>query len=269
VGGLRVEKSCPECGTRGIFFEVIPTKYFSIFWIPVKPMETKKPLLECQNCHERFYIQQSDYLSAIKDLPKSKTKENKVIHLPQDPIDFCIVPCDNCGQKLKVPKNDKMLGVTCPSCKNTFNFQKGEKVYKATPTGRKIRERPIREAPASPEPGAKTQAGWLDQAVALEKAQDWPGLLAHCLRWTQVEPHNYLAWSLLGVAYEKLGRWGEASEAYREVVRLEPDYADACNCLGGAYALSGNRSAALEAVKELRRYNPQMADKLFNQIIKP
>jgi DNA-directed RNA polymerase subunit M/transcription elongation factor TFIIS len=133
-GGLRVAKLCPECGVRGTFFEVIPTKYFSIFWVPVAPTESKKPLLECPNCHERFYIQEADYSSAIKDSAKSEKKYNKVIHLPQDSIDVSIVPCDNCGQKLKVPKNDRMLRVKCPSCKNTFHFQKGEKIYKATPS---------------------------------------------------------------------------------------------------------------------------------------
>jgi hypothetical protein len=130
-GGLRVEKLCPECGMRGKFFEVIPTKYFSIFWIPVAPTESKKSLLECPNYHERFYIQQSDYLSAIKDVAKSKPKYNKIIDLPQDSIEICIVPCDNCGQKLKIPKNDWRLKVTCSSCKNTFHFQKGEKVHEA------------------------------------------------------------------------------------------------------------------------------------------
>jgi hypothetical protein len=114
------------------FFEVIPTKYFSIFWIPVAPTESKNPLLECPNCHERFYIQQADYLSAIKDVWKSKPKYSEAIQLPQDSIDFCIVPCDICGQKLKVPKNDKLLRVTCLSCKNTFNFQEGEKILEST-----------------------------------------------------------------------------------------------------------------------------------------
>jgi hypothetical protein len=65
--GLRVGKLCPECGVRGEFFEVIPTKYFSIFWIPIVPTETKKSLLECPNCHERFHIQVDDFVSAFVD----------------------------------------------------------------------------------------------------------------------------------------------------------------------------------------------------------
>ena len=89
--------------------------------------------------------------------------------------------------------------------------------------GKKIRERPRGEAPVAPEPGAKPQAGWKDRAEALEKAQDWPGLLAHCRRWTQAEPGNDFAWFSLGVAYGKLGRHREAIEAYREALRLKPD----------------------------------------------
>ena len=129
--GLRVEKMCPECDKRGAFFEVIPTKYFTLFWVPTASTETKKPLLECPNCHERFYIQQSDYLSAIKQLSKTTQKRDNVIYMPHSKeIDSggCIVPCENCGQKLRVPQKDKMLKITCPSCKNIFYFKNGEKI---------------------------------------------------------------------------------------------------------------------------------------------
>ena len=57
----------------------------------------------------------------------------------------------------------------------------------------------------------------------LEKARDWPGLLAHCRRWTQAEPCNDCSLVLLGVAYGRLGRHREAIEAYREALRLKPD----------------------------------------------
>jgi|GEM_PF-1343770 tetratricopeptide (TPR) repeat protein len=159
------------------------------------------------------------------------------------------------------------------------------------------------EAPGAPAPGARPQESWGDRAVALEKARDWPGVLALCRRWTQAEPGNEDAWNSLGLAYGCLDRHQDAIAAYREAVRLKPDDAEAWALLGGAYGhldrhqdaiaayreavrlkpdfaeawnnlaiaydLSGNRSAALEAVKELRRYDPQQADKLFNLIMKP
>ena len=110
---------------------------------------------------------------------------------------------------------------------------------------------------------------WLDVAEALDKAQDWPGLLAHCRRWTQAEPDDADAWYSLGVAYGSLGHDHENIEAYREALRLKYDYAAAWYNLGSAYALSGNRSEALEAVKELWRYDPKKAEKLFNFIMQP
>jgi tetratricopeptide (TPR) repeat protein len=144
---------------------------------------------------------------------------------------------------------------------------------------------------------------WSDRAEALEKARDWPGLLAHSRRWTQAEPGNVLAWHFLGATYAMLnrhreaveanrealrlkpdyaeawhnlgfayfymGRYREAIDAFREALRLKPDYADAWYNLARAYALSGNQSAALEAVRELRRYDPKEAEKLFNLIMKP
>jgi tetratricopeptide (TPR) repeat protein len=125
------------------------------------------------------------------------------------------------------------------------------------------------EAPGAPAPGARPQESWGDRAVALEKARDWPGVLALCRRWTQAEPGNEDAWNSLGLAYGCLDRHQDAIAAYREAVRLKPDFAEAWNNLAIAYDLSGNRSAALEAVKELRRYDPQQADKLFNLIMKP
>jgi hypothetical protein len=150
---------------------------------------------------------------------------------------------------------------------------------------------------------ARPEDDWENRATALDKAQDWPGMLAHSRRWTQAEPGNVSAWFALGYAYANLGRHREAVEAYqkasrlnpdnlviwhnlgreyaslsryreaigayREALRIEPDFADAWYNLGATYANSGNRTAALEAVKELRRHDPKEADKLFNLIMKP
>jgi len=201
----------------------------------------------------------------------------------------------------------ELVGIT------TFYLKEGQSLNFALPVewiSQVARRKPPRpgtvvadKKPGAPEPGAGGAGSWLDKAAALEKAGDYPGLLAHCRQWTRAEPGDALAWfSLgnaygelgrhreaveayrealrlkpdyadawynLGVAYGKLGRHREAVEACREALRLKPDYADAWNNLGVAYFLLGNRSAALEAVKELRRYDPQQADKLFNLILKP
>jgi len=162
----------------------------------------------------------------------------------------------------------ELVGIT------TFYLKDGQSLNFALPVEwigevarRKIRERPRGEAPVAPAPGAKPKEDWENRAVALEKAKDFQGLMAHCRRWTQAKPGNALAWFGLGVTYEDLGRHREAIEACRQALRLKPDYADAWNNLAIAYALSGNRSAALDAVKELRRLDPQKAEKLFNLIM--
>ncbi len=61
--GLILYKQCPECNRSGEFFEVIPKKYFTLFWIPILPTEKKKSVFECPNCHERFYMQNQDHYS--------------------------------------------------------------------------------------------------------------------------------------------------------------------------------------------------------------
>ncbi len=124
-------------------------------------------------------------------------------------------------------------------------------------------------APIAPGPGTSPKEDWGNRTVALEKARNWQGLLAHCRRWTQSKPGDFLAWHSLGVAYGRMGRYPEAIEAYREAVRLKPDDVVAWNNLALSYALSGNGNAALEALRELRRYDPKKAEEISKVILKP
>ena len=197
----------------------------------------------------------------------------------------------------------ELVGIT------TFYLKEGQSLNFALPVEwigevarGKIRQRQIGEAPSAPAPGARPQEDWINRAAELEKTQNRQGLLAHCRRWTQSEPSNYLAWVILGFAYVKLGRYSETIEACREALRLSPEFAGAFFILGDAYlslgrhqdaseaygeatrcmpddaeawynlgvfsALSGNHRAAVEAVKALQRYDLQKADKLLNFIIK-
>jgi Tfp pilus assembly protein PilF len=123
----------------------------------------------------------------------------------------------------------------------------------------KVQERPGGEAPGVPEWGVSPKEGWENWAAALEKAQDWSGLGAWCLKWSKSEPGNYLAWFNLGFAYEKMGRHREAIEAWREAVRLKPDNAIAWFNLGVVYGNLGRHREAIDARREALRLKPDNA----------
>ncbi|MCX5891212.1 MAG: tetratricopeptide repeat protein [Deltaproteobacteria bacterium] len=80
---------------------------------------------------------------------------------------------------------------------------------------------------------------WSDGELALEKALDWPGLLAHCRQLTRAEPDNDVAWYALGFAYANLGRHQDAIKAHRETLRIDPDYANAWYALAVEYGEMG------------------------------
>ena len=198
----------------------------------------------------------------------------------------------------------ELVGIT------TFYVKEGQSLNFALPVeliGQvamgKIRECPGGEAPNALAPGASPQEGWRNRAVAMLEAKDWKGLMAWCRRWTKAEPGNALAWTSLGLAYGRMGRYQEAInanqealrlkpdaahtwfnlgtqygqlgrhqdeiKAYREALRLKPDFTYAWKNLALTYARSGNRRAALEAARELRHLNPMMADELSKQIPRP
>jgi hypothetical protein len=94
---------------RGKFFEVIPTKYFSIFWIPIAPTESIKSLLECPNCHERFYIQQNDYSSIQQNDSLSDDK----VKLIAENLQIIVNSINNALQIVNTTDNveTKILGV--------------------------------------------------------------------------------------------------------------------------------------------------------------
>jgi hypothetical protein len=151
----------------------------------------------------------------------------------------------------------ELVGIT------TFYLKEGQNLNFALPVEwigevakEKIQESPRVEAPGAPASAAGAKDGCLHHAKVLEKALDWPGLLTFSRRWTQAEPGNYLAWSWLGIAYNRLGRHQEEIEAYREALRLKPDDADAWYELGAAYFCLQRAREAVEAYRDALRLDP-------------
>lgn len=129
-GGLIVDKLCPSCHKYGEFSEVVPIKYFTLFWVPIFQTEKKQAVLECPNCQARFYIQANDYnggkknRAGIIEMPPSSEKT------PKAPVreTNCIFECEQCLQKLRVPKKQTTIIVRCPKCSNRFIVKNGVRI---------------------------------------------------------------------------------------------------------------------------------------------
>lgn len=98
-----------------------------------------------------------------------------------------------------------------------------------------------------------TPFDWLEHAKALERQEDWPGLLDWGQRWTRDEPGNALAWYVLGRANSELQRYPEAIAAYQENLRLDATDVYAHTNLGNAYRNSRRYLEAMQAYRDAVR----------------
>jgi tetratricopeptide (TPR) repeat protein len=125
----------------------------------------------------------------------------------------------------------------------------------------------------------------LSEAQALERRQDWDGLVKYGRAWTQAEPNNANAWGILSVAYFfglhrpdlaleptkravalapknpsawtalgnidlKLKRYPEAVDAFNHAVQLAPRNGNHWNNLATAYSYESNYPMALQALEQ-------------------
>jgi Flp pilus assembly protein TadD len=64
----------------------------------------------------------------------------------------------------------------------------------------------------------------------------------------------------LGIVYDELGRRQEAIEAFEQTIRIKPDYVEAHNNLGVAYSSLGRYQDAIEAYKQAIKIKPDYAE---------
>jgi tetratricopeptide (TPR) repeat protein len=105
-------------------------------------------------------------------------------------------------------------------------------------------------------PGARSQADWVQRAQALERSQDWTGLLELGQDWAQADARDPLPWFVQGRALNQLGRLSEAIAAYQENVRIAPGDVLARNNLGNAYRDSGRPREAMLAYRAAVEIDP-------------
>ncbi len=103
---------------------------------------------------------------------------------------------------------------------------------------------------------AAPRADRIVQARALERRDDWPGLLVLGRDWARAEPDNSLAWFIQGRALAALGRHAEAIAAYENNLRLAPGDVLARNNLGNAWRDSSHPREAMRAYRAAVEADP-------------
>lgn len=136
----------------------------------------------------------------------------------------------------------------------TFYLSEGQQLNFAVPVEwvQALPQRAVLEKPRGP-----TSVEWGSKAIAMEKKQDWLGLLQHAREWTQVQPGEALAWFSLGVSYTKSGDHISAISAYQHGLRISPENAVALYNLGLSYYLLGKTEEAIEVLTEAVRLDTE------------
>ena len=82
-------------------------------------------------------------------------------------------------------------------------------------------------------------------------------LFSHAIEVTQ---NNYIAHNNLGVAYDSIGRYQDAVEAYKQTIKIRPDFAEAHSNLGAVYGKVGRWEDAIESCKQAIRIQSDFAE---------
>ena len=147
-------------------------------------------------------------------------------------------------------ENGALVGLT------TFYVSEGQNLNFALPVEwlRELHARHKAQTPAE-----DSTVRWLAKALALESRKDWEGLHAHARKGVNAQPENATAWFNLGKAYDKLGQWAKAVDAYQQALRLNPEDAVAWSNLGKAHGELNQWAKAVEALQQALRLNPENA----------
>jgi Flp pilus assembly protein TadD len=83
----------------------------------------------------------------------------------------------------------------------------------------------------------RARSGDADYADGIEAfdAKNWQGVVDAMRKVVARRPHHDNAWTRLGFALRKLGRYEESIEAYNTAITLNPHHREAMEYLGEAY----------------------------------
>ena len=122
---------------------------------------------------------------------------------------------------------------------------------------RQLFSRPGGAPPPAPTSGGASELTACEQSLAAGNLQP----AVECFRnYLASFPNDARAHNNLGVALQRLGRVGQALEAYEAAVRANPAHGDGWYNVGAAHQVMGNIAAAENAYRRAVSVNPSLAE---------
>lgn len=117
------------------------------------------------------------------------------------------------------------------------------------------------ENPPAVAAGARgAAAGWMDEALQLQRDGRYDELIARCESILRHKPENVDALQLLAVALCATGRSREGVARLRRVTELTPDAAEAHSTLATVLAKAGDPDAAIASYRRALDLKPELGD---------
>jgi DNA-directed RNA polymerase subunit M/transcription elongation factor TFIIS len=116
--GIRRHRFCSKCGATREFEEARFATYFTLYFIPLFPIERGVPVLRCPVCDTSYDMQPADYLHGHRPDGSARPASASTRH--QTPAENIIINCVQCQQKMRIPNVARTILVTCPHCTKKF-----------------------------------------------------------------------------------------------------------------------------------------------------
>jgi protein O-GlcNAc transferase len=98
-----------------------------------------------------------------------------------------------------------------------------------------------------------------EYAMMLMDAGQWEQVIVQAGEILRATPDDFSAHTMLGAAYEKLGRLDEAATHLEAATRLQPQFAGIMRALGDVYFKQGRFAEAAECFRKVLALEPNSA----------
>ena len=116
--GIRCHRFCSKCGATREFEESRLATYFTLYFIPLFPLERGRPVWRCPICDTSYEMQPAEYLHGHR--PNTSAHPAPASTIPEPPPEKIIITCVSCQQNMRVPNVTRTILVTCPQCAEQF-----------------------------------------------------------------------------------------------------------------------------------------------------